>query len=174
MQLSSFGARSQSFGVSPWCGRACSPCARHAKPEILSGSRLAAARPHPPRAAVGPLLRFRFADGRPLQLFAIGARPRMSDTCAPHESGNVKVFGRRPSRTFSHALRPASENLQGTKPRGGARIGRCRALSYGDLAVDGQRLRSAPRRTERWRWRCCSDVRRLSDLRASVWGRSVW
>jgi hypothetical protein len=34
----------------------------------------------------------------------------------------VKVFGRRPSRTFPHARRPASENLQGMKPRGGARI----------------------------------------------------
>jgi len=52
----------------------------------------------------------------------------------------VKVFGRRPSRTFPHARRPASENLQGTKPREGARIGQCRALSYGDLALDGRRL----------------------------------
>src|SRR5215470_3224042 len=25
-----------------------------------------------------------FADGKPLQLFAIGARPRMSDSCSPH------------------------------------------------------------------------------------------
>jgi hypothetical protein len=57
----------------------------------------------------------------------------------------VKAFGRRPSQTFPHALRPASESLQGRKPREGARIGRCRVLSYGDLAVDGQRLRSAPR-----------------------------
>jgi hypothetical protein len=61
----------------------------------------------------------------------------------------VKVFGRRPSRTFPHALRPASENLQGTKPRGGVRIGRCRALSYGDLAVGGPQLRLAARWGER-------------------------
>src|SRR5712692_5667901 len=57
----------------------------------------------------------------------------------------VKVFGRRPSRTFPPAPRPASETLQGTKPREGARIGRCRALSYGDLAVAGLQLRSAAR-----------------------------
>jgi hypothetical protein len=38
-------------------------------------------------------------------------------------AGYVKVFGRRPSRTFPHARRPASENLQGTKPRGRARSG---------------------------------------------------
>ena len=61
----------------------------------------------------------------------------------------MKVFGRRPARTFSHAPRPASENLQGTKPREGARIGRCRALSYGDLAVGGPQLRSAARLARR-------------------------
>src|SRR5713101_374020 len=58
-------------------------------------------------------------------------------------SGCVRVFGCWPSRTFPRALRPASENLQGTKPREGSRIGRCRPLSYGDLAVDGPQLRSA-------------------------------
>jgi len=63
-------------------------------------------------------------------------------------SGYVKVFGRRPSRTFPRALRPASENLQGTKPREGARVGRCRTLSYGILAVDGRHLRSAARAGE--------------------------
>src|SRR5712692_9318348 len=85
----------------------------------------------------------------------------------------VKVFGRRPSRTFPPALRPASENLQGTKPREGARIGRCRALSYGDLAVGGPQLRSAARSAarsaEQWGWRCSSGARRFSDLRAGIW-----
>src|SRR5215467_4129198 len=76
-------------------------------------------------------------------------------------SAFMKVFGRRPSCTFSHAPRPASENLQGTKPREGLPIGRCRALSYGDQSVDEQQLRSAPRRSERWRWRCSCDVWRL-------------
>jgi len=47
----------------------------------------------------------------------------------------VKVFGRQPSRTFPPARRPASENLQGTKPRGGARIERCRAFSYGSSSA---------------------------------------
>src|SRR5262249_44800169 len=65
--------------------------------------------------------------------------------CAPQESVVVKVFGRRPSRTFPPARRPASENLRGTKPREGARIGRCRALSYGDLAVGRPQLRWAVR-----------------------------
>jgi hypothetical protein len=82
---------------------------------------------------------------------------------------SVKVFGRRPSRTFPHARRPASENLQGTKPREGARVGRCRGRSYGDLAMNGQRPRSAARSGERSRWRCSSDARRLCDLRAGVW-----
>src|SRR6266436_1497470 len=83
-------------------------------------------------------------------------------------SGYVKVFGRRPSRTFPRALRPASENLQGTKPRERARIGRCRVLSYGDLAVGVPQLRSAARRAERWGWRCSSVGRRFSDLRAGM------
>ena len=55
--------------------------------------------------------------------------------------GNNRPYReRRPSQTFPHALRPASESLQGRKPREGACIGRCRVLSYGDLAVDRQRL----------------------------------
>ena len=83
-------------------------------------------------------------------------------------SASVKVFGRRPSRTFAHAPRPASENLQGTKPRERARIGRCRALRYGDLAVGGPQVRSAARWGEWWRWRCSSGATRFSDLRASV------
>jgi hypothetical protein len=53
----------------------------------------------------------------------------------------VKAFGRRPSRTFPHAPRLASENLEGTNPQEGARIGSCRALSYGDLTVDGPQLK---------------------------------
>src|SRR5215470_6785648 len=68
--------------------------------------------------------------------------------CAMAE--DVKVFGRRPSPTFPHAPRPASENLQGTKPRERARIGRCLALSYGDLAEGGPQLRSGARWDERW------------------------
>src|SRR5258708_34276128 len=83
--------------------------------------------------------------------------------------GLVKVFGRRPSRTFPRALRPAFENLQGTKPRERARIGRCRALSYGDLAVGGPLLRSTARSAEGWGWRCSSGARRFSDLRAGAW-----
>jgi hypothetical protein len=85
------------------------------------------------------------------------------------QSASVKVFGRRPPRTFPHAPRPASENLQGTKPREGARVGRCRGRSYGDLAMDGQRPRSAARSGERLRWRCSSDARHFSELRAGVW-----
>src|SRR5262249_1280128 len=38
-------------------------------------------------------------------------------------SAIVKVFGCRPLRTFPRARRPASENLQGTKPRGGHVLG---------------------------------------------------
>src|SRR5258708_815604 len=83
--------------------------------------------------------------------------------------GLVKVFGRRPSRTFPRALRPAFENLQGTKPRERARIGRCRALSYGDLAGGGPLLRSTARSAERWGWRCSSGARRFSDLGAGAW-----
>ena len=84
---------------------------------------------------------------------------------------DVKVFGRRPARTFSHAPRPASENLQGTKPREGARIGRCRALSYGDLAVDGPQLRWEARSGEWWRWLWRSDTRRFCDAWGGVQGK---
>src|SRR5260370_36695041 len=90
----------------------------------------------------------------------------------PRMTAHVKVFGRRPARTLQHALRPASENLQGTKPRERARIGRCRALSYGDLAVGGPLLRSTARSAERWGWRCSSGARRFSDLRAGAWHQS--
>src|SRR5215471_7749900 len=41
--------------------------------------------------------------------------------------------------------RPASGNLQGTKPRGGARVRRCPRACYGDLGVGGPQLRSAGR-----------------------------
>jgi hypothetical protein len=81
----------------------------------------------------------------------------------------VKVFGRWPSRTFPPALRPASENLQGRKPRGkGHVLGRCRALSYGDLAWVGPRMKSAGRRGEWPGWRCRSGATRFSDLGAGV------
>src|SRR6266481_166601 len=83
--------------------------------------------------------------------------------------GCVKVFGRRPPRTFPRALRLASENLQGTKPRERARIGRCRAFSYGGLAVCGPQLRLAARSAEGWGWRCSSGARRFCDLRAGMW-----
>src|SRR5262249_2230368 len=90
-------------------------------------------------------------------LSASGAGPKPFGSC-PRAAGCraatsccVKVLGRRPSRTFPPARRPASENLRGTKPREGARIGRCRALSYGDLAVGGPQLRWAVRWGERWR-----------------------
>src|SRR5215468_8712384 len=43
-----------------------------------------------------------------------------------------------------HGHRPASENLQGTKPREGARIRRCPRAHYGDLGVGGPQL-SQPR-----------------------------
>ncbi len=97
---------------------------------------------------------------------APAAHTRAREVVGAAES--VKVFGRRPSRTFPRALRPASENLQGTKPRERARIGRCRVLSYGDLAVGVPQLRSAARRAERWGWRCSSVGRRFSDLRAGM------
>jgi hypothetical protein len=58
-------------------------------------------------------------------------------------SALVKVFRRRPSRTIPHGQRPASENLQGTKPREG-RIRRCLRADYGDLSVGGPQL-SQPR-----------------------------
>ena len=59
--------------------------------------------------------------------------------------------------------RPASENLQGTKPREGARIWRCGGLSYGDLAVDGPQLRCEARWGEWWRWPWRSDASRFCD-----------
>src|SRR5215475_11843183 len=39
-----------------------------------------------------------------------------------------------------HSQRPASENLQGTKPREGARIRRCPRAHYGDLGVGEPQL----------------------------------
>src|SRR5260370_24775033 len=95
----------------------------------------------------------------------------------PRMTAHVKVFGRRPARTFQHTLRPASENLQGTKPREGARIGRCRALSYGALAMGGRQLTSAARSAGGWGWRCSSGAGRFCDLRAGVGGKigaGVW
>src|SRR5260370_1053972 len=47
----------------------------------------------------------------------------MDRTLALDKSDHLRDRIRRPSRTFPHARRPASENLQGTKPRGGARSG---------------------------------------------------
>jgi len=43
-----------------------------------------------------------------------------------------------------HGQRPASENLQGMKPREGARIRRCPRAHYGDLGVGEPQL-SQPR-----------------------------
>src|SRR5215475_14343044 len=43
-----------------------------------------------------------------------------------------------------HGQRPASENLQGTKPREGVRIRRCPRAHYGDLGVGEPQL-SQPR-----------------------------
>jgi hypothetical protein len=60
-------------------------------------------------------------------------------------TAHVQVFGRRHHGLIHTARRPASEKRQGTKSRGGSRIGRCRELSYGDLAVRGPQLRSAAR-----------------------------
>jgi hypothetical protein len=62
-----------------------------------------------------------------------------------HKSGYLKVFRRRPSQNIPPPRRPASENLQGTKAREGARIRPCHALSYGDLTAGGPQLRSAAR-----------------------------
>jgi hypothetical protein len=68
----------------------------------------------------------------------------------------VKVFGRRPSRTFPPAPRPASENLQGMKPRGGTYWGRCRALSMGIWPWAGHSWDQQRGSVERWGWRCSS------------------
>jgi hypothetical protein len=81
----------------------------------------------------------------------------------------VKVFGRRPSRTFPHARRPASENLQGTKAREGAGVGRCRGLSYGDLVAGGPQLRSAARLGERGATALQFRCNAFSAVRAGAW-----
>jgi hypothetical protein len=53
-------------------------------------------------------------------------------------------------------------------------LGGARELGYGDLAVEGQRLRSARRWSEWWRLALPVIVRRLSGLRAGVWRKMVW
>src|SRR5262249_16349863 len=83
-------------------------------------------------------------------------------------SGYVKVFGRRPARMFAHGRRPASENLEGTKPREGARIRRCRALSYGDLGVCGPQGSGGGGWREWWRGGWRSDEWRFRDVRGGV------
>src|SRR5258708_19739544 len=84
--------------------------------------------------------------------------------------GFGKGFGGWRAGRIARALRAASENLQGTKPRERARIGRWRAFSYGALAVCGPQLRLAARSAEGWGWRCSSGAGRFCDLRAGVWG----
>src|SRR5258708_16852928 len=89
-------------------------------------------------AALGPTLPSA-ASAEPGSYRGISCRQWGQRTTAE----DVKVFGRRPPRTFPHAPRPASENLQRTKPREGARIWRCRALSDREFAVAGPHLTSA-------------------------------
>jgi hypothetical protein len=52
---------------------------------------------------------------------------------------------RPPPRAFPHTHHGRRPKPLGSKPREGARAGRCRGLSYGDLAVGGPQLRSAAR-----------------------------
>src|SRR5262249_26987076 len=80
-----------------------------------------------------PLVERWLSSDPPGRTTHISTRWFLFNACGNAMTAFVKVFGCRPSRTFPRARRPASENLQGTKPRGGARIGRCGALSYGDL-----------------------------------------
>src|SRR5215472_12355979 len=62
-------------------------------------------------------------------------------------SAFVKVFGCRPSRTFPPAGRPASENLQGTKPREGHVLGGAAGSAMGI-----------------WLWRAAAEVRSEGQL----------
>jgi hypothetical protein len=68
--------------------------------------------------------RFSASLSRPRMQLAPGLAHRTEGPfAAVHESESVKVFGRRPLLAVGHGRRPASENLQGTKPREGDVLG---------------------------------------------------
>src|SRR5262244_2343403 len=60
-------------------------------------------------------------------------------------SAIVKVFRLPAVTNIPHGQRPASENLQGTKPWEGARIRRCPGAHYGDYMSVGEPQLSQPR-----------------------------
>jgi hypothetical protein len=89
---------------------------------------------------------------------ALGAKVPRSFCSA---GGGCKGF-RAPAGTNASTRTAAGVRKPPRDETGGrARNGRCRAVSYGDLAAAGPDLNSAERPGERWRWRFSSGLAKL-------------